>query len=419
MTFRRVAMLCLHSSPLDDPGAGAGGGMNVYVRELARALADAGTVVDIFTRSPDQVHVVEEAARVRVIALPAGPRGAVAKDTVPSLSPALLAGISRFAKAEDRRYDLVHSHYWSSGCVAQRLSRLWRVPHVHMFHTLSRIKTAYAGTPPDPRRAHVEANLLDAAHAIVVATPVERTEILTHYGRRRAPLISIPCGIDPVPFTLATAFPRPASSRFGIVALGRIERLKNFELLLRAVADACARDPRFAGEVDVCIAGGPAGGEPETLPALRRLAVELGVEARVRFLGVAPRAEVPGLFAAAAICVVPSRHESFGLVALEAMAAGLPVVATRTGGLQTTVADGINGYLVDVDDAPALAGRLLDLWASPILRRDLGARGVQTARRYAWPRIAERITDLYEELIADRQRATGRAAPWVLDGEAS
>ncbi|HVA88391.1 MAG TPA: glycosyltransferase, partial [Chloroflexota bacterium] len=218
--IRRVAMLCLHSSPLDDPGAGAGGGMNVYVRELARALADAGTAVDIFTRSPDHLHVVEDAPRVRVVAIPAGPRGIVAKDTIPSLSPALLAGISRFAKAEGRRYDLVHSHYWSSGCVAQRLSRLWRVPHVHMFHTLSRIKTAYAGTPPDPRRAHVEANLLDAAHAIVVATPVERAEILAHYGRRQAPLFSIPCGIDPALFATARALSRRADGRFAIVALG-------------------------------------------------------------------------------------------------------------------------------------------------------------------------------------------------------
>ena len=417
--IRRVAMLCLHSSPLDDPGAGAGGGMNVYVRELARALAEAGTVVDIFTRSPDHLRVFEDAPGVRVIAIPAGPRGGVAKDTVPSLSPALLAGISRFAKAEGRRYDLVHSHYWSSGCVAQRLSRLWRVPHVHMFHTLSRIKTAYAGTPPDPRRAHVEANLLDAAHAVVVATPVERAEILAHYGRRQAPLVSIPCGIDPALFSTARDFSRRADGRFVIVALGRIERLKNFELLLRAVAEAGARDGRFAEAVEPRIAGGPAGGEPETLPALQRLAADLGIETRVRFLGVVPRAEVPGFFADADLCVVPSRHESFGLVALEAMAAGLPVVATRAGGLQVTVADGINGYLVDGDDVPALAGRLLDLWASPILRRDLGARGVRTAHRYAWPRIAERMSDLYEDLIADRQRADGRAAPWALEGEAS
>lgn len=417
--IKRVAMPCLHGSPLDEPGTASGGGMNVYVRELARALAAIGIAVDIFSRSPDQARVVEDAPGVRVITLPAGPPGPVAKDLVPSLAPALLAGISRFAKGEGRGYDLVHSHYWSSGCVAQRLARLWRVPHVHMFHTLSRIKTAYAGTPPDPRRAHVEANLLDTAQAVVVATPVERAEILAHYGQRQAPLITIPCGIDPAPFAHAAAFPRRADGRFVIVVLGRVERLKNFDLALHALAEARTRDARFANVAELHIAGGPSAGEPEVLPALRRLAAELGIEPQVRFLGPVPRAEIPALYAGADLCLVPSRHESFGLVALEAMVAGLPVVATRTGGLQVTVADGVNGYLVDVDDVPALADRLLQLWDSPALRRELGGRGVRTAQRHAWPRIAERMIDLYTDLIADRRRGGERATSWVMDGAAS
>lgn len=408
-------MLSLHSSPLDEPGTGTSGGMNVYVRELARALASSGTAVDIFTRSREEARVVLEAPGVRVIGVPAGPHGAVAKETVASLSPALLAGISRFARSEGLRYPLVHSHYWSSGCVAQRLTRRWRVPHVHMFHTLSRIKTAYAGSPPDPRRARIEESLLDTADAIVVPTPVERAQINAHYGQGRAPRVFIPCGIDPTPFASAARHrSRGGDGRFVVVALGRMERLKNFDLLLRALADACAREPRFATQVEIRLAGGPSADEPGTLPALQDLAADLGILAQVRFLGPVPRANVPALYADSDLCVVPSRHESFGLVALEAMAAGLPVVATRTGGLQVTVADGVNGYLVGVDDAPTLASRLLDLWASPALRRTLGARGAQTASHYAWPLIAERMSDLYEALIADRQRA-----PWPLDGEAS
>ncbi|MGH2389659.1 MAG: glycosyltransferase, partial [Chloroflexota bacterium] len=293
-------------------------------------------------------------------------------------------------------------HYWSSGCVAQRLARLWKTPHVHMFHTLSRIKTAYAGTAPDPRRAHVELGLLDSANAIVVATPIERAQIAAHYGPRRAPTVYIPCGIDPEPFaTPARANTRRSGGRFVVTALGRIERLKNFELLLRAAARAMALEPRFVKDVEVRIAGGPSADEPETLPALLDLAAELGIESQVRFLGAVPRKDVIALYAASDLCVVPSRHESFGLVALEAMAAGLPVVATRTGGLQVTVEDGVNGYLVDIDDTEALAERLLLLWASPALRRELGARGARIAGRYAWPLIAKRMIDLYGTLVAE------------------
>ena len=403
--IRRVAMLTLHSSPLDEPGIGSGGGMNVYVRELARALAGSGIAVDIYTRSPHDIRVVHDAPDVRVIAIPAGPRGPVAKDIVANLAPALLAGISRFAKAEGRRYDVVHSHYWSSGCVAQRLARLWKTPHVHMFHTLSRSKTAYAGTAPDPRRAHVETGLLDSASAIVVATPVERAEIATHYGLRQAPTIYIPCGIDPEPFAAgARGAARRSGRRFVVTALGRIERLKNFELLLRAVALAVSAKPRLGDEIEVRIAGGPSTDEPETLPALKRLAAELGIEPCIRFLGAVPRKDVVALYAASDVCVVPSRHESFGLVALEAMATGLPVVATRTGGLQITVEDGVSGYLVDVDDAAALADRLRALWVSPGLRHQLGACGTQVAKGYAWPVIAEQMIDLYETLVAERRR---------------
>ena len=403
--IRRVAMLTLHSSPLDEPGTGSGGGMNVYVRELARALAGSGIAVDIYTRSPHDSRVVHDAPGVRVIAIPAGPRGPIAKDIVANLAPAFLAGISRFAKAEGRRYDVVHSHYWSSGCVAQRLARLWKTPHVHMFHTLSRSKTAYAGTAPDPRRAHVETGLLDSASAIVVATPVERAEIAAHYGLRRAPTVYIPCGIDLGPFAALTRrAPRHPGDRFVVTALGRIERLKNFELLLRAVALVLSADPAFGEGLEVRIAGGPSSDEPETLPALKNLAADLRIDNWVRFLGAVPRKDVIALYGASDVCVVPSRHESFGLVALEAMAAGLPVVATRTGGLQVTVEDGVSGYLVDVDDAATLGLRLGALRASPSLRRELGARGAQVARGYAWPAIADRMIELYETLIAERRR---------------
>jgi D-inositol-3-phosphate glycosyltransferase len=403
----QVAMLCLHSSPLDQPGAGNGGGMNVYVRELARALAARDIAVDIFTRSVDGLRVVEDAPGVRVICVPAGPRGSVAKGDLADLAPALLHGIHAWTQQEAAQYDLIHSHYWISGLVGQHLARAWSVPHVQMFHTFSRIKTAHGGASPDPRRARAEARLLEEADAVVVTNAVERLQVLEQYGPPPTPLVTIPCGIDPAPFAEARdSTPRGADGRIVVAALGRLERLKNFSLLLRGTALACAQDSRFAEAVEVRIAGGPSGDEPETIDELRRSAGELGIEDRVRFLGAMPRERIASFYAAADLCVVPSRHESFGLVALEAMAAGLPVVATRTGGLQATVVEGSTGYLIGQDEPAALADRLLLLQASPSLRRAMGAAGAHAAQHYAWPRVAERICCLYDALCSTRSAST-------------
>lgn len=403
----RVAMLSLHSSPLDQPGAGNSGGMNVYVRELARALAANDVAVDIFTRSAGDLAVVEDQPGVRVIAIPAGPRGPVAKRDLADLAPALLHGIHAWAERHADRCDLVHSHYWISGLVGQRLASAWDVPHVQMFHTFDRIKTAYAGSSPDPRRTRAEARLLDEADAVIVTNAVERLQVQEHYGARSAPLVGIPCGIDPTPFAEArAAAPQRRDGRFVVVALGRLERLKNFPFLLRGAARACAQSPEFAAALDLRIAGSPAGEEPGALDELRRLRDELGIADRVRFLGAVPRPRIPALYAGADLCAVPSRHESFGLVPVEAMAAGLPVVATRAGGMQATVVDGATGYLVDVDDDDALADHLLALWSSPALCAAMGARGALAAQHYAWPLVAARVLCLYEALHSGRRASS-------------
>lgn len=321
----RVAMLSLHTSPLDQPGTGSGGGMNVYVRELARALGSADVEVDIFTRSSEGALVIPDAPHVQVIALPMGPAGPLAKGELEAILPDCVRAIRDYAAATGRPHALVHSHYWLSGLAGIELAGAWSVPLVHMFHTLSRIKTRLAGSAPDPRRARGEARVLRAADAVVVANQVERAQILDLYRAGTAPLVTIPCGIDPAPFEAAHTAHRGDAAVFCIAALGRAERLKHFDLLLHAVAVACRREPAFARAVRVQLAGGPSSEEPETLPALQRLASTLGIADRVAFLGPVAHAAVPALYAGADVCVVPSRYESFGLVALEAMAAGLPV----------------------------------------------------------------------------------------------
>lgn len=397
---QRVAMLCLHSSPLDTPGTGSSGGMNVYVRELSRSLAASGTAVDIFTRSQGAIQIHHDADGVRVIAVPVGPPGPLPKNAIADQAPALLHAIVE--AAHGLRYDLVHSHYWVSGLVARHLAHRWNVPSVHMFHTLSRVKTRFAGSTPDERRARGEQRVLDTTDAIVVANEAERDQLRALYCVRQPRLAVIPCGIDPEPF--GEESPQSHGSPVIVVALGRLERLKNFGLLLRALAVATRRDPAVAGQIEVHIAGGPAAEEPEERVLLERLATDLGIADRVRLLGAVPRESIPALYAASDICVVPSHYESFGLVAVEAMAAGLPVLATRVGGLQSTVRDGESGYLIPPDDVETMAERLLQLAASPERRAAMGACGAMLAQQYAWPRIAARVRDLYEVLLADGRR---------------
>jgi D-inositol-3-phosphate glycosyltransferase len=401
----RIAMLSLHTSPLDQPGAGSSGGMNVYVRELSQALAAQDVPVDVFTRSPGGPQIVDDGEGVRVIGIPAGPPGPVAKQELANLVPALICGIAGVAAEEGHGYDVVHSHYWSSGLAAKRLARRWDAPHVHMFHTLARAKARYAGTAIDLRRSQVEERLLDTADAIVVSNQVERAQLMDLYGQRRAPIATIPCGIALAPFKPA---PAPAPGRFRVLALGRIERLKNFGLLLAAVAEACAQDNRFAREVEVTIAGGASADEPEVLEELYAQVRQLGIGAQVHFVGAVPHGRVPALYRQADVCVVPSRHESFGLVALEAMASGLPVIATRTGGLQVTVLDEVTGFLVPPDEPGKMAQRLLTLWSSPALRTAMGLRGARAAEHFAWPEVAGRMLCLYQSLLAE-ERGVGRS----------
>jgi D-inositol-3-phosphate glycosyltransferase len=396
-------MMTLHTGPLDQPGAGASGGMNVYVRDLSQALAQLDIAVDVYTRSDGGLDVVEDVPGVRVFAIPAGPRGPASKGQIADMVPALISSIEAARVAYGAEYDLVHSHYWISGLAGQRLAARWHVPHVQMFHTFGRIKTEYAGSPLDPRRDRAEMRLLKSADAVVVSNTVERAQVMEHYGMQGAPLVTIPCGIDVEQFRASRERAEstlPLRRRFRVVALGRLERLKNFALLLEGVALAGQRDQRFAAEVEVLLAGGPSEDEPAEATRLRALTHKLGLQQVVRFVGAVPRDDIPRLYAEADVCVVSSLHESFGLVALEAMASGVPVVATRTGGMRMTVVNGVSGYLVDPRDPADLAERLLALWESPMLRRGMAVRGARTAQHYAWPTVAERVSCLYEAVMA-------------------
>lgn len=403
-------MLAVHSSPLATLGSREAGGMNVYVRELARELGRRGVAVDIFTRAQRRAEpmIVELGPHARVITVRTGPAAPYDKNWVLHHLPEFVGRVRCFADGHDLHYDLLHSHYWLSGAAALELRNMWHVPVVQMFHTLGTMKNAVARAGAwreSDARLEVEARLLREADAIVAATPLDCMQMLAYPGARAERITVIPPGVDVERFkprcmdaarALLGLPPRQVAPI--VVFAGRIEPLKGLDTLLRAFAlledrsallvvvggDQHAREDQWSGEER----------------SLRVLAAQLGLGERVRWFGSRPQGSLPALFAAADVVAVPSHYESFGLVALEAQACGTPVVASDVGGLRYIVEDGATGYLVAWDDPAAFAGRIGEVLRDDTLRLALGARAVVRARSFAWPRVADRIEELYRGLLS-------------------
>jgi D-inositol-3-phosphate glycosyltransferase len=406
----RIAVISAHSSPLGRLGGHKTGGMNVYVRETARELARLGFAVDIFTRA-DAAHpeVVPLAPRVRVVHLAYGPLApAVDKDLGWEHLPTFLHGLRAFRQREGLRYDLVHSHYWMSGWVGTYLQRLWGIPHVTMFHTLGEVKNRARADEREPaHRIATERRVVAAADAIVAAGEHERAMLLRLYDADPARVAVIPCGVDLALFRpVDRAAARAALGLNGgpvVLYVGRLEPLKGPDLLVDALAHLA--DPTAT----LVIAGGDtqaAGYRRE----LRRRARAAGVAERVRFVGAVPQEQLPLYYNAADVCAVPSYYESFGLVALEAMACGTPVVATRVGGLTGTVRDGENGYLIPWRSPAAFADRIAAVLADPARRRQMGAAARRTAERFRWSRVAAELAALYTRVAVAHAAAGCHAA---------
>jgi len=402
-------MLAVHSSPLAALGSREAGGMNVYVRELARELGRRGVAVDIFTRAQRRAEpmIVELGPHARVVTVRTGPAAPYDKNWVLHYLPEFVGRVRCFADGHDLHYDVLHSHYWLSGAAALELRKRWHVPVVQMFHTLGTMKNAVARAGAwreSDARIEIEAQLLREADAIVAATPLDCMQMLAYPGARAERITIIPPGVDIERFK-----PRPMDAARELLGLpprheapivlfaGRIEPLKGLDTLLRAFAlladpsallvvvggDAHAREDQWSGEER----------------RLRALAGELGLGSRVRWFGSRPQGSLPALFAAADVVAVPSHYESFGLVALEAQACGTPVVASDVGGLRYIVEDGATGFLVPWDDPHAFARRIGALLHDNALRASLGARAVVRARSFAWPRVADRIQELYRGVL--------------------
>ena len=407
--LRRVAMLSVHTSPLDAPGGGDAGGMNVYIVETAKRLAERGVEVEIFTRATtsDQPPVVDVAPGVQVRHVTAGPFEGLAKGDLPAQLCAFTAGVMR---AELRRepgwYDVIHSHYWLSGQVGWLARDRWGVPLVHSAHTLARVKNALLadGDEPEPlARIIGEEQVVAEADRLIASTDDEARDLVQLYGADPASVRTVAPGVDLEVFKPGPQ--RRARRRLGLrhdahtlLFVGRIQPLKAPDVLLRAAA-LLEDDPALAGRLQVVVLGAPSGSglsQPHYLESLRD---ELDLHDVVQFRPVASREVVADYYRAADITVVPSYNESFGLVALESQACGTPVVAAAVGGLPTAVADDVSGVLVDGHDPQHWAKVLDDLLRTPRGLRRLADGARSHAARFSWERTADGLLVAYHEAV--------------------
>ncbi|QFU94223.1 D-inositol-3-phosphate glycosyltransferase [Amycolatopsis sp. YIM 10] len=405
---RRVAVLSVHTSPLEQPGTGDAGGMNVYISQTATEMARRGIGVEVFTRatSSDQPPVAELVPGVLVRHVPAGPFEPLGRDELPAQLCAFTSGVLRTeAFHEPGHYDVIHSHYWLSGQVGWLARDRWGVPLVHTAHTLAKVKNAALadGDTPEPRtRVIGEEQIVAEADRLVANTAVEARELVGLYDAAPQAVHTVSPGVDLERFTpgsksaarAALGLPRDAVV---LAFAGRIQPLKAPDVLLHAAAAMLRRDPSLAEKLVVLIVGGPSGSGLEQPRALKELAVTLGIERQTRFLPPQPGPALVEVYRAADVVAVPSYNESFGLVALEAQACGTPVVAAEVGGLPVAVAHGVSGLLVPTHRARDWAGALASVALKPERHGELAANAVQHARRFSWRRTTDALLDAYAE----------------------
>lgn len=407
-------MLSYHTCPLATLGGKDTGGMNVYVRDLTRELGRQGVGVDVFTRSQDEhvPHVLHNLGfGNRIVHVPAGPETPLSRDRLVDHLPEFVAGIRAFSEAKGLRYDLIHSHYWLSGLAALELRQVWGPPIIQMFHTLAAMKNRVARNPEERAtafRLDSETRLMREADRIVAATQAELAQMQWLYHADTSKVVVIPPGVDtgkfyPIPSDEAKEFIGISRADRLILFVGRIEPLKGIDTLLEAFSflnrDSVLRSHRL------CLA--VIGGEPDVtqeqmtaeMARLRTLSASLGLADLVTFLGRRDQDSLPYYYSASEAVVVPSHYESFGLVALEAMACGRPVVASETGGLAYLVRDGETGFHIPAGDAASLAQRLRELIEDSELRERLGRQAADYARSFAWPLAVQKVLEVYGALV--------------------
>ncbi|HSH23172.1 MAG TPA: glycosyltransferase [Acidimicrobiales bacterium] len=413
--MHRLAVLSFHTSPLAQPGVGDSGGMNVYVRELVSALAQAGVVCDVFTRawSAELAPEVVVEPGFRVVHVEAGPASEVPKEDLPELVPAFTDGVvDHITRSGD--VDAIHANYWLSGVAGHAAKHRLGLPLVSTFHTLARVKAeADGGEPAGRSRSQSEAQVIACSDAILANGAEEAEQLRRHYDAQADRIEIVPPGVDHAFFApghrdgarAALGWGRPGRiSAIGgrsadqhpvLLFVGRIQPLKGLDVAVATLARLKYPD------AELVVVGGPSGADgPAELARVKDLIATLGLTDRVRFVDPQPHHVLPTWYRAADVVLVPSRSESFGLVALEAAACGRPVVAADVGGLRTVVDHGRTGYLVDDRRPEAYAARVAEILRDPALAERLGRGAAARAAGYTWSTAAARLRRLYTDLSA-------------------
>ncbi|MBW2092346.1 MAG: glycosyltransferase [Deltaproteobacteria bacterium] len=405
----RIAMLSVHSCPIGELGTKDTGGMSVYVRELARALGKLGHSVDVFTRlhGPDDSKIVKLGENTRLIHLKAGRNGNMHKLAIYPHLTDFVCDLEKFINLENREYDLLHSHYWLSGWVGEKIQGLRGIPHMIMFHTLGAVKNAVGVGEIEPElRVTTEKELAKSCNRIVAATAREKAELIRYYGAPLDSISVVPCGVNLELFKPEDK--KAARQQLGfnylesiVLFVGRIDPLKGIDRLLEAKA-CLQNNPEFK----LIIIGGDDHLKPEWLK-LKRISRDLGLGDSVLFVGRVKQEDLSLYYSAADVCVVPSHHESFGLVALESLACGTPVVATKVGGIEDIVQEGKTGYLVTGDISRSLADRI----ATVLSDSNAGLYSPNVLRssviEYSWANIADAVIEVYRGML---KNSVARAA---------
>jgi D-inositol-3-phosphate glycosyltransferase len=389
------------------------GGMNVYVRDLSKHLGREGIHLDVFTRSQDEhvPHVLHDLGfGNRVVHIPSGPEHPLPKHELADFVPEFAEHIHSFAQTKGCCYDLIHSHYWMSGMAAEILADTWDVPIIQMFHTLGRLKQEVAQNSQEAEgdyRINGENKVISRVDRIVASTTTEKDQLERLYNADPEKIQIIPPGVDlshfyPIPPDEAKEFVGIPNEKKMLLFVGRIEPLKGIKTLLRSIGYL---SDNGQAEEDICLAviGGELedenGQESEEMKLLQELRAEYGLEDMVTFLGKRSQDTLPYYYSAAEMVIMPSHYESFGMVALESMACGTPVIASLVGGLIHLVEDGVTGYHVPVDNPVALGKRISGLLQDKALRYRMGHDAFAFAKKFGWELITDRVIQLYNEVL--------------------
>ncbi len=415
----RICMLSVHTCPLAALGGKKTGGMNVYVRDLAKEFASRGHLVEVFTRSQDVCvprtsH--ELGPNCRVVHIPAGPETPIDTMDIYDHLDEFVAGVLQYAKDRDRQYDIIHSHYWLSGLVALRLREAWGAPIVQMFHTLGLMKNEvfeFTGELVSETRIEAEREIMHSADRISAASPMEKTQMVWRYGAPPNRIVVTPLAVNhkrfhPIPQDEAKRYLDIPDEKRIVLFVGRIEPLKGIDTLLHAMERVFVAWPECCNKLCLTVIGGDANVPREQMTDemkhLQDMTNELGMNDLVLFLGKRSQDVLPYHYSAADVLVMPSHYESFGLVALEAMSCGTPVIASRVGGLSFTVIEGVTGYQIPDGDDATMADRILRVLQDDELRERLGSQAVELAACYSWPDVASQLEEIFASLLLEREQ---------------